>query len=261
MAQTGDSAPLFDLAGKTVFVTGASSGLGRHFSGVLARHGATVILCARRADELGKAVAEIEAGGGKAHAVRMDVTDAASVRAGIAQAMRLTGRIDGLVNNSGVTATAPLLEQSEADWDHVLNTNLKGAWTVATEVARAMAVPGQGGAILNIASILGLRQGGQLTAYATSKAALIQLTKQMALEWARHGIRVNALAPGYIETDLNRAFFASEAGQSLMKRIPQRRLGQPSDLDGALLLLLSDAARYITGAVLAVDGGHLVSSL
>lgn len=251
----------FDMTGKTVLVTGASSGLGRHFAGVLAGNGAAVILCARRVGELEKLAAEISSAGGAAYVVSMDVTDLASVRAAVAEAVQRAGPIDALVNNSGVAEGGPLLDQSEANWDRVLDTNLKGAWAVATEVARDMAARGQGGAILNIASITGLRQAGQLTAYATSKAALIQLTKQMALEWARHGIRVNALAPGYIETELNRDFFASEAGQSLVKRIPQRRLGQPSDLDGALLLLLSDAASYITGAVLAVDGGHLVSSL
>jgi NAD(P)-dependent dehydrogenase (short-subunit alcohol dehydrogenase family) len=250
-----------DLSGKAILVTGASSGLGLHFAGTLATAGATVIAAARRRDELGKRVAEIGAAGGKAHAVVMDVTDSTSVKAGIAEAVRLTGGLDGLVNNSGVAQSVPLLDQTEEGWDRVLDTNLKGAFAVGTEVARHMVSAKRGGAIVNIASVLGLRQGGQVTAYATSKAALVQLTKQMALEWSRYGIRVNALAPGYIETDLNRDFFASEAGQAMIRRIPQRRLGQPEDLDGALTLLLSDAAAYITGAVLAVDGGHLVSSL
>ena len=252
---------LLDLSGKAILVTGASGGLGRHFAQRLAEAGARVVAAARRGAELEKLVAEIEAAGGTAHFVVMDVADMASVQAGVAEAVRLTGGLDGLVNNSGVTETVPLLDQTEAGWDRVLDTNLKGAWAVATQTARHMVAACNGGAIVNIASVLGLRQGGQLTAYATSKAALVQLTKQMALEWARHGIRVNALAPGYIETDLNRAFFASEAGKAFTKRIPQRRLGQPADLDGALLLLLSDAAAYITGAVLPVDGGHLVSSL
>ncbi len=252
---------ILDLSGKSILVTGASSGLGRHFAEVLAKAGATVVAAARRVEELERLVAEIGAGGGKAHAVVMDVTDVASVKAAVAEALRLVARLYGLVNNSGVTDTVPLLDQTEAGWDRVINTNLKGAWAVATEVARHMAESGAGGAIVNIASVLALRQGGQLSAYATSKAGLVQLTKQMALEWARHGIRVNALAPGYIETDLNRGFFQTEAGQAMLKRIPQRRLGQPSDLDGALLLMLADASRYMTGAVLAVDGGHLVSSL
>ena len=252
---------ILDLKAKSILVTGASSGLGRHFAGALAEAGATVVAAARRGEELERLVAEIGTSGGRAHAVVMDVTDVASVKAGIAEALRAVGRLDGLVNNSGVTETVPLLDQTEEGWDRVLDTNLRGAWAVATEVARHMAASGAGGAIVNIASVLGLRQGGQLSAYATSKAALVQLTKQMALEWARLGIRVNALAPGYIETDLNRDFFQSEPGKAMLKRIPQRRLGQPGDLDGALLLCLSDASRYMTGAVIAVDGGHLVSSL
>jgi NAD(P)-dependent dehydrogenase (short-subunit alcohol dehydrogenase family) len=250
-----------DLTGKAVLVTGASSGLGRHFALVLAEAGAEVVAAARRAEALEKLAAEIIAAGGKAHVLVMDVTDTASVRAGVAEAVHLTGGLDGLVNNSGVAESVPLLDQTEAGWDRVLDTNLKGAWAVAMETARHMVSAGKGGTIVNIASVLGLRQGGQVAAYATSKAALVQLTKQMALEWARHGIRVNALAPGYIETDINRDFFATEAGKAMVRRIPQRRLGQPQDLDGALMLLLSDAAAYITGAVLAVDGGHLVSSL
>jgi NAD(P)-dependent dehydrogenase (short-subunit alcohol dehydrogenase family) len=250
-----------DLTGKAVLVTGASSGLGRHFALVLAEAGAEVVAAARRAEALEKLAAEIIAAGGKAHVLVMDVTDTASVRAGVAEAVHLTGGLDGLVNNSGVAESVPLLDQTEAGWDRVLDTNLKGAWAVAMETARHMVSAGKGGTIVNIASVLGLRQGGQVAAYATSKAALVQLTKQMALEWARHGIRVNALAPGYIETDINRDFFTTEAGKAMVRRIPQRRLGQPQDLDGALMLLLSDAAAYITGAVLAVDGGHLVSSL
>jgi NAD(P)-dependent dehydrogenase (short-subunit alcohol dehydrogenase family) len=250
-----------DLTGKTVLVTGASSGLGRHFALVLAEAGAEVAAAARRAEALETLAAEIIAAGGKAHVLVIDVTDMASVQAGVAEAVHLTGGLDGLVNNSGVAESVPLLDQTEAGWDRVLDTNLKGAWAVATETARHMVGAGKGGAIVNIASVLGLRQGGQVAAYATSKAALVQLTKQMALEWARHGIRVNAIAPGYIETDINRDFFATEAGKAMVRRIPQRRLGQPQDLDGALMLLLSDAAAYITGAVLAVDGGHLVSSL
>jgi NAD(P)-dependent dehydrogenase (short-subunit alcohol dehydrogenase family) len=252
---------LLDLSGKSILVTGASSGLGRHFAGVLAEAGAKVVAAARRAAELETLVGGIVAAGGKAHVLVMDVTDIASVTAGIAEAVHLTGGLDGLVNNSGVAEAVALLDQTEAGWDRVLDTNLKGAWAVATETARQMVAMGKSGAIVNIASVLALRQGGQVAAYATSKAALVQLTKQMALEWARHGIRVNALAPGYIATDLNRDFFDTDAGKAMIKRIPQRRLGQAADLDGALMLLLSDAAAYITGAVLAVDGGHLVSPL
>ena len=250
-----------DLSGHIAFVTGASGGLGRHFAITLARAGAKVALAARRPDALKAVAQEIEGFDGRAIAVPLDVTDAASVRAAVEAAETELGPITVLVNNSGVTETVAALDQDEASWDRVLDTNLKGAWLVATEVARHMVRLGHGGSIINIASILGLRQGGQVTAYATSKAALVQLTKQLALELARYQIRVNALAPGYIETDINREFFGTDAGKALIRRIPQRRLGQAADLDGPLLLLASDAGSYITGATLAVDGGHLVSTL
>jgi NAD(P)-dependent dehydrogenase (short-subunit alcohol dehydrogenase family) len=194
--------------------------------------------------------------GGTASVVAMDVTDGASVRA----AMAAAGSFDILVNNAGIAITAPFLEYSEADWDQVVQTNLKGAFLVAQEAARVMRRDG-GGAIVNVASILGLRVIARLSAYVASKAALIQLTRSMALELARYRIRVNALCPGYIETDINREFFATDAGKAMIARVPQRRLGQPGDLDGALLLLCSDAGAYITGVALPVDGGHLVSSL
>jgi len=247
--------------GQAVLVTGASSGLGRHFAIVLARAGYAVAAAARRPGELAQVVAEIEAAGGAAHAVAMDVTDLASVRQGLSAAQARFGPLHGLVNNAGITGTAPLLEQPAEAWDAILQTNLRGAWAVATEAARGMVASGRGGAIVNVASILGLRQANQVSAYATSKAALIQLTKQMALEWARHGIRVNALAPGYIETPLNAAFFASAAGQAMLRRIPARRLGRPEDLDAPLLLLLATAGSYMSGSVLVVDGGHLTASL
>ena len=250
-----------DLTGRAALVTGASSGLGRHFAGVLARSGAKVALAARRIESLERLCEDIVRDGGEAVAVPMDVTDAASVRDAVADAAEGLGGLDILVNNAGTTLTKPVLDIDEDEWDGVLDTNLKGAFLVAREAARAMREHGRGGSIVNIASILGLRVAGQVAPYATSKAGLVQLTKAMALELARHRIRVNALCPGYIETDLNRDFFATDVGQSLIKRVPQRRLGQPEDLDGPLLLLCSDASSFMTGSVLAVDGGHLVSSL
>jgi len=248
------------LHGRAALVTGASGGLGAHFAGVLARSGARVAVAARRADACAAVCGAIAASGGEAFSVRMDVADGASVKAAVAEVEERFGRLDILINNAGIAAPAPALDLGEDDWDAVLDTNLKGAFLAAQAAANAMKRHG-GGAILNVASILGLRVAGQVAAYAASKAGLVQLTRALALEWARHGIRVNALCPGYIETDINRGFFASAAGQAMLKRVPQRRLGQPSDLDGPVLLLCSDASSYMTGAVVAVDGGHLVSSL
>ena len=245
-----------DLSGKSALVTGASGGLGLHFARLLARHGVDVTLAARRQSELDQAGAEIAAAGGTARHLVLDVADAASI------AEALDGRhFDILINNAGVSGAGPAADLSEAAWDAVLDTNLKGVFLVAQAVARGMREAGTGGAIVNIASILGHRVAGGVSAYATSKAGVIQLTKALALEWARDRIRVNALCPGYIETDINRDFFATEPGQNLIKRIPQRRLGQAEELDGALLLLASSAGSYITGTTIDVDGGHLVSSL
>ena len=251
----------FGLAGKTILVTGASSGLGRHFATALAEAGATIVGAARRADALAELAAEINGKGGAAHAVTMDVTDMASVQAGVAEAVRLTGGIDGLINNSGVNRRGPLLQIGEADWDAVIDTNLKGVWAVGTEVARHMVGRAKGGSIVNIASLLSFRQSPGATPYAVSKAAVVQLTQQMALEWAENGVRVNALAPGYFETDLNRDFLRSEAGQKVISRIPFRRVGEYRELTGAMQLLLSDAGSYITGSTISVDGGHRVSSI
>jgi NAD(P)-dependent dehydrogenase (short-subunit alcohol dehydrogenase family) len=250
-----------DLTGRAALVTGASSGLGRYFAGALARAGAAVAVGARRTDSLQQVRDKIVGTGGSAMAVAMDVTSSASVAQAITKVRTELGSLDILVNNAGITDTKPLLDVGELDWDRVVDTNLKGAFLVAQAAARVMKEQKSGGVIVNIASILGMRVAGQVAAYVASKAGILHLTKAMALELARYRIRVNALCPGYIETDLNREFFASDAGQALVKRIPQRRLGQQTELEGPLLLLCSDAGSYMTGAVLAVDGGHLVSSL
>jgi NAD(P)-dependent dehydrogenase (short-subunit alcohol dehydrogenase family) len=250
---------LFDLEGKTAIVTGASSGLGWHFARVLAAAGAKVALAARRLDSLGELARQIEAIDGRAIPIVLDVTDAQSVKDCVQAAETELGPISILVNNAGMAVTKPFLEQDEADWDRVLDTNLKGAWLMAQEVARHMASLGHGGSIINVASILALGSTGHLAGYCASKAGLLNLTRAMAIELARHDIRVNAIAPGYIETDINRTFLTSDAGQSLRKRIPQRRFGSPEDLDGALLLLASEASRYMTGSVIVVDGGQTSS--
>ena len=252
---------MFPMNGKTALVTGAFGGLGRHFALTLARAGAAVGLVGRRVAEGEKLADEIRAAGGKAFAFAMDVTDAASVPAAFDAVAQALGPIQVLVNNAGVAVTKPFLDVSEEDWSSVVDVNLNGAWRVAQTGARHMRDHAQGGSIVNIASITGLRVAGAISAYVASKAGLIQLTKAMALELARFDIRVNALAPGYVETDINRAFFASEAGQALIRRIPQRRIGKPHELDGALLLLASDAGSYMTGSIIVADGGHLVNSL
>ena len=250
---------LFNLTGQCAIVTGASRGLGRHFALTLARVGGRVVLAARGIDQLRKLVKEIESPDGHAVAVKVDVTDRKSVRACIETAEKKFGQINILINNAGIAVAKPLLEHSEDDWDSVLNTNLKGAWLMAQEVARHMVHVGQGGSIINIASVLGFRGTKQLPGYCAAKAGMINLTRAMAVELASDRIRVNAIAPGYIETDMNREFFATKAGKRMIKRIPQRRLGQASDLDGALLLLASDASRYMTGSVITIDGGHSVA--
>jgi 2-deoxy-D-gluconate 3-dehydrogenase len=220
-----------------------------------------VVACARRTERLDALVADVTRTGGEALAVAMDVTNAASVDNAFARATTAFGAPDIVVNNAGIARTRASIELPEAEWREVLDTNLDGAWRVAQAAARTMVAAKKGGSIVNIASILGLRVANQLLAYSAAKAALVQVTKALALEWSRHRIRVNAIAPGYIETEINRAFFATEAGQAVVKRVPQRRIGKPSDLDGALLLLASDAGSYMTGSIVVVDGGHVVNSL
>ena len=257
--ETGKSPSVFDLTGQRAIVTGASRGLGHHFAFTLARAGAEVALAARGIDRLEEAVKEIEGFGGCAVAIQVDVTDGKSVEMCVGTAEKTLGAIDILVNNAGIAVTKPLLEHAEEDWDSVLDTNLKGVWLMAQEVARRMVHCGRGGSIINIASVLGERGISQLPGYCASKGGIINLTRAMAVELAPHRVRVNAIAPGYIETDMNRQFFATQAGQRLIKRIPQRQLGQVEDLDGVLLLLASDASRYMTGSVITVDGGQSAS--
>jgi NAD(P)-dependent dehydrogenase (short-subunit alcohol dehydrogenase family) len=250
----------FRLDGRIALVTGASSGLGAHFALLLAEHGARVAIAARRAEKLEALVAHILSGGGTARALALDVTDTASV-AHCFDELADWGAPEIIVNNAGISVTKPLLQQTEADWDSVIDTNLKGSWLVATEAARRMVAANVQGCIVNVASILGERVAGGVAPYAISKAGVVHATKAMALELARHGIRVNALLPGYVVTDLNRAFLDGEAGQKLRERIPSRRFCALQDLEGPMLLLASPAGSAMSGCTLAVDGAHLVSSL
>lgn len=252
-------ADLFDVSKEVVLVTGASQGLGRHFAQLLASHGAAVILAARQTDKLESLAREITSSGGRAAAVRMDVTDGKSVADAFDAAEAALGPVSVLINNAGVVVEKAAVDQTEADWDKVLNANLKGSFSVATEFARRSIARKGGGSVINISSVLGIGVIGHVSTYSASKAALIQLTKSFALEWASKGIRVNALAPGYIDTEFNHDFWATPPGERLIKGIPQRRLGQESDLDGAILLLASQASRYMTGSVITVDGGFLLA--
>ncbi len=246
-----------DLSGKTALVTGASSGFGAHFSKVLASAGAKVIAAARREDRLASLVRDIEAGGGRASAMRLDVGDEHAVHATFED----LGAVDIVVNNAGVSGATRALDTPAEEWRWTYDVNVHGVFFVAQAAAQRMVAAGRGGSIINIASITADRPPASNVAYASSKAAVAHMTRCLALDWARHDIRVNALAPGYFETDINRDFLASDYGQKMIRRIPQRRTGEMHELDGPLLLLASDASAYMTGACLAVDGGHLCSGL
>ena len=243
---------LFDLHNRHALVTGGGTGLGRAFAMALSGAGARVTLCARRLAPLEQTAHEIRAHGGEVDCLSMDVTDGASVAAAFA---RLAEPLDVLVNNAGTAADRMLLDLEDADWSRVLEANLSGAWRVARAAAQSMIASGNGGSIVNIASILGSAVQKGTAPYSAAKAGLIQLTRTMALEWARHGIRVNTIAPGYFHTDMAGDYLDSEPGQRMIKRIPQRRLGEPQELSGALLLLASRAGAYMTGSVITVDGG------
>ncbi len=252
----------FSLDGRIVLVTGASSGLGSHMAGLFAAAGASVVLGARRVDKLEARVAELQAGGHAAQAVAMDVTDAASIAAALDAAEAGLGLPDVVVNNAGVEpGVFTYMTLEEDDWDAVMATNLKGAWLVSKEISRRWWSAERGGNIVNVASILGFRQQKGVTPYAVSKAGLVQLTKQIALEGARYGIRANAIAPGYFHSAVSSRLFESDEFSEFAKKIPQRRAGEIDDYDGALLMLASEASAHMTGQAVVVDGGHLVSSL
>jgi NAD(P)-dependent dehydrogenase (short-subunit alcohol dehydrogenase family) len=253
--------PDFSLANQIAIVTGASSGLGAHFARVLAEAGAKVALLARRKRLAEEIAAEIDHDGGRALAFAADVTDADSLHRALSDIEQRLGIPDILVNNAGAHAGDMAIDLKAEDWDTVLETNLKGAWLLTQQLAQHWVEKQHHGSIINIASILGIGISPGVMPYAVSKAGLIQMTKALALEWARYGIRVNAIAPGYFPTDLNRDFLASEAGEAIKKRVPMRRFGELGDLDGPLLLLASSASAYMTGSVITVDGGHLVSGL
>ncbi len=253
-----------NLKEKVALVTGASSGLGSRFARVLAANGALTVLAARRIERLKDLRAEIEAAGGAAHVVPLDVTDLDSVRAAVEQAEREVGPIDILVNNSGVSTTQRLVDVTPVDFDFVVGTNVKGAFFVAQEVAQRMIARGKGqadfrGRIVNIASVAGLRVLPQIGLYCMSKAAVVQMTKAQALEWGRFGINVNAICPGYIRTEINDAYWETEGGRKLMQMLPRKRVGGAEDLDGVLLLLVADESQFINGAIIAADDGMSVT--
>ena len=255
-----------DLSGRVALVTGASGGLGEQFAKTLAKAGAAVVLASRRTERLMSLRAHIESEGGAAHAVALDVTDLASIKAAVAHAETEVGPIDILINNSGVSTTQRLQDVREEDFDFVFNTNTRGAFFMAQEVAKRMiarsqgAAPGSwvGGRIVNIASMAGLKVLPQIGVYCMSKAAVVQMTKAMAVEWGRHGINVNAICPGYIDTEMNHAHWQTEQGQKLISMLPRKRVGTPADLDALLVMLCAPESHFINGAVVAADDGFAV---
>lgn len=252
-----------DLSGRVAFITGASSGLGSQFARTLARAGAAVVLASRRLDRLKDLRAQIEGEGGDAHVIELDVTDIDSIKSAVAHAETEVGSIDILVNNSGVSTTQQLQEVSEDDYDYVFDTNVKGAFFVAQEVGKRMlarakgSAPGNytGGRIVNIASMAGLRVLPKIGVYCMSKAAVVHMTKAMALEWGKFGINVNAICPGYIDTEINHHHWQTEQGQKLMQMLPRKRVGEPKDLDALLVMLCADESHFINGAVISADDG------
>ena len=252
-----------DLSGRVALVTGASSGLGAQFARTLARAGAAVVLAARRVEKLKALRTDIEADGGNALVVGIDVTDPHSIKAAVAHAETEMGTIDILINNSGVSTTQKLIDVSPDDFDYVFDTNTRGAFFVAQEVGKRMiarakgAAPGTftGGRIVNVASMAGLRPLGQIGVYAMSKAAVIHMTKAMALEWGRYGINVNAMCPGYIDTEINHHHWQTEAGKKLVNMLPRKRVGKPQDLDAVLMMLCANESHFVNGAVIAADDG------
>ena len=261
MNQLSELLQSFSLQGKVALVTGASSGFGCHFAPVLAKAGARVVLAARRTDLIQQEADKIVADGGEAIAVTMDVADSTSVASAFEQAETQFGVVTVLINNAGITIPKLLLDQDDDDWNSVIATNLTGVAYCTRECAKRMVAAGSGGSIVNIASITADRVQKALTNYCASKAGVVQFTKAAAVEFAQHHIRVNALCPGYFQTPLNREWFKTEDGQALIRRIPQRRTGELSELDGPLLLLASDAGSLMTGAAITVDGGHVLSEL
>jgi NAD(P)-dependent dehydrogenase (short-subunit alcohol dehydrogenase family) len=252
-----------DLSGRVAFITGASGGLGAQFARTLAGAGAAVVLASRRIDKLKELRAQIDGEGGDAHVIELDVTDHASIKSAVAHAETEVGSIDILLNNSGVSTTQRLQDVSPEDYDFMFDTNTKGAFFVAQEVGKRMlaratgAAPGSftGGRIINVASMAGLRVLPQIGVYCMSKAAIIQMTKAMALEWGKFGINVNALCPGYFETEINQHHWHTEAGKKLVQTMPRKRIGQPQDLDAVIVMLCSDQSHFINGAVISADDG------